>query len=52
MKIDKKSYPQVYLKQCKYKIKKKKTENSVDVKLDLDSDDLDDSNPELLHYVF
>ena len=24
LKVDKKSYPQVYLEQCKYKIKKKK----------------------------
>ena len=33
MEIDKKSSPQVYLEQCKYK----------DAELDLDSDDSDDS---------
>ena len=30
MKIDQKNYPQVYLEQCKYKIKKKKEVNFID----------------------
>ena len=42
MKIDKKNYPQ----QCNYKIKRKKMVNLIDVELDLDSNDLDDSNSE------
>ena len=40
MKMDKKNYPHVYLEECRYKIKKKKT-RFIDVELDLiDSDDL------------
>ena len=31
MKIDKKNYPQVYSAQCKYKIKKKKAANFIDI---------------------
>ena len=37
MKMDKKYYPQVYLEQCKYKIKKKKLPEFIDVELELDS---------------
>ena len=44
MKIDKKKYPQVYLEKCKYKIKSKKMVNCIDVELDLDSNDSNDSN--------
>ena len=44
MKINKKSYPEVYLEQCKYKIKKKKEVNFTDVELDLSSDASDDSD--------
>ena len=52
MKIDKKNYPQVYLEQCKYKIKKKKVIDFIDAELDLDSDDSDDSNSEyyIMHF--
>ena len=34
----KKNYPQVYLEECKYKIKKKKMSRFIDVELELDSD--------------
>ena len=34
LRVDKKWYPQVYLEQCKYKVKKKE----IDVDVDLDSD--------------
>ena len=45
MKRDKKNYPQAYLEECKYEIKKKKTVKFIDVELDLDdSDNSDDSN--------
>ena len=37
MKIEKKNYPQAYLEECKYKIKKKKMPKSIDVELELDS---------------
>ena len=46
MKIDKKNYPQVYLEQCKYEIKKKKMVNFIDVELDLDLNDSDDYDSE------
>ena len=39
LKVDKKNYPQVYLKQCKYKIKKKEIKSFIDYyEIDLDSD--------------
>ena len=44
MKIDKKNYHQVYLEQCKYKIKKKKMIDLTDAELDLYSDDSSDSD--------
>ena len=44
MKVDKKNYPQVYLEQFRYKIKKTKLVEFIDVELDLDSDDSDSSN--------
>ena len=36
MKMEKKSYPQVYLEECKYKIKKNMP-GFIDVELELDS---------------
>ena len=39
LRIDKKNYPQVYLEQCKCKIKRR---NPVDAEVDLSSDDSDD----------
>ena len=42
IRIDKKNYPQVYLEECKYKIKKKKMVKFIDTELNLD--DSDDSN--------
>ena len=38
MKIEKENYLQVYLEECKYKIKNKKISKFIDVKLELDSD--------------
>ena len=38
MNIDKKNYPQVYLEECKYKIKKIQMSRFINVELDLDSD--------------
>ena len=35
LKVDKKNYPQVYLEQCKYKIKRRKTVDFIDVEVDL-----------------
>ena len=43
LKVDKKNYPQVYLKQYKYKIKRSKPLDVIDTEVDLSSDDLDDS---------
>ena len=42
MKMDKKNYPQVYLEEFKYEIRKKKMTRFIDVELDLnDSGDFD-----------
>ena len=38
LKIEKKWYPQVYLEQCKYKVKERKIKNLIDYDLDSDSD--------------
>ena len=45
LKIDKRAYPQVYLEQCKYKLKKRKIVNYIDDEIiDEDSDsDVDDA---------
>ena len=45
LRVDKKNYPQVYLEQCKYKMKKRKLVDFIDDEVDLSSsgsDDLDD----------
>ena len=45
LKIDKRAYPQVYLEQCKYKLKKKKIVNYIDNEIiDEDSDSDSDYN--------
>ena len=41
LKVDKKNYPQVYLEQCKYKIKRRKLVDFIDAEADLSSDDSD-----------
>ena len=38
LKVDKKSYPQVYLEQSKYKIRKRELKNFIDYEIDSDSD--------------
>ena len=43
LKVDKKWYPQVYLEQCIYKVKKRKVKNLIDYEIDLDSDYESDS---------
>ena len=43
LKIDKKAYPQAYLEQCKYKLKKRKPVNFIDFEIiDYDSNDDDE----------
>ena len=42
LKVDKKNYPQVYVEQCKYKIKKRELVNFIDDEVDLNSSDSDD----------
>ena len=45
LKIDKKSFPQAYLEQCKYKLKKRKPVNYIDFEIiDNDNDDNYDSD--------
>ena len=41
LKIGKKNYPQVYLEQCKYKIKRRKQVDFTDAEVDLSSDNSD-----------
>ena len=41
LRIDKKHYPQVYLEQCKYKIRKRELVNFIDDAVDLSPDDSD-----------
>ena len=36
--MNKKSYPQVYLKECKYKIKKMHTSRFINIELETDSE--------------
>ena len=38
VKIDRKYYPQVYLEQCKYKVKKREMKSLIDYEIDFDSD--------------
>ena len=42
LKVDKKNYLQVYLEQCKYKIKRKKPLDFIDADVDLSSDESND----------
>ena len=42
--MDKKNYPQVYLEECKYKIKKRKMSKFIDAELELDYGSNSDSN--------
>ena len=41
LRVNKKHFPQVYLEQCKYKIKRRKPADFIDVEVDLSSDDSD-----------
>ena len=43
LKIDKKAYPQAYLEECKYKLKKRKLVSFIDSEI-IDDDDIDDDN--------
>ena len=44
LKVEKRSYPQVYLEQCNYKIKRGKPVDFIDAEVDLRSYSLDDSD--------
>ena len=51
MKMNKKNYPQVYLEECKYKIKKIQMSRFINTELELDSDsDLDSDSEELTYF--
>ena len=52
LKIDKRAYPQAYLEQCKYKLKKRKIVNYIDDEIiDEDSDSDSDYNDTVESYV-
>ena len=44
LRADKKNYPQVYLEQCKHKIKKRELVSLIDDEIDLSSNNSDDSD--------
>ena len=44
LKVDKKVYPQVYLEQCKYKLRKRKPANFIDVEIELSDENDNDSS--------
>ena len=46
MRIDKKNYPQVYLEECKNKVKKIPMSRFINTELDLDSESDSDSDSE------
>ena len=46
LKIDKRSYPQAYLEQCRYKLKKRKPVNFIDFEIIDDDNDDDNKNDE------
>ena len=50
LKIDKKVYPQSYLEQCKYKLKKRKPVNFIDLEIIDESDDESDDNSDGGYY--
>ena len=51
MRMEKKNYPQVYLEECKYKIKKIQMSRFISAKLDLDSDSESESDDELISKI-
>ena len=51
LKIDKKSFPQAYLEQCKYKLKKTKRSRYVDPLEIIDCDSENDSGSDSIGYV-
>ena len=51
MRMEKKNYPQVYLEECKYKIKKMQMSRFISAKLDLDSDSESESDDELISKI-
>ena len=50
LKIDKRAYPQAYLEQCKYKLKKRKPVNLIDLEIIDESDDESDDNSDDGYY--
>ena len=48
MRMEKKNYPQVYLEECKYKIKKIQMSRFINTELDLDSESDSESDAELI----
>ena len=51
LKIDKKSFPQAYLEQCKYKLKKRKRSRYIDYLKIIDYDSENDSDSNSIDYV-
>ena len=49
MRIDKKNYPQVYLEDCKYRVKKIQISKFINAELESDSDSDSDSEYDTVH---
>ena len=52
LKIEKKNYPQVYLEQFKYKIKRRKPVDFIDAEVDLSSSDTDEKVVIMIIVIF
>ena len=50
MRMEKKNYPQVYLEECKYKIKKMQMSRFINAELDLDSESDSESDDDQLKF--
>ena len=48
LRVNKKNYPQVYLKQCKYKVKKRKLMNFIDDEVILSDNSSDESDNQMI----
>ena len=48
---DKKYHPQIFLKECKYAMKKKKIMNTIDEELELDGYDADKYDDEYVYFI-
>ena len=51
MRMDKKNYPQVYLEECKYKVKKIQMPRFINAELESDSESDSEAAPQSWHWI-